>query len=134
MIARHEGRRNSIYRDSRGIWTIGIGHNVESNGLTIPDEMVDSIFDNDLKNAIDPLQKNLPWFSSLDEVRQAVLIDMSFQLGWPKLSLFKQFLTFLQHGLYFEASREMLNSAWAVQVPDRSKELSWMIEKGVWQK
>ncbi|MER2266544.1 glycoside hydrolase family protein, partial [Methylobacterium oxalidis] len=53
LIAR-EGRRLSAYRDSAGIWTIGVGHTSAAGppavgpGLTITQEACDAIFARDV--------------------------------------------------------------------------------------
>lgn len=57
-----EGRRLTAYRDSEGIWTIGVGHAATSGldpipheGLTITDEECDHILASDLAHHYEPL-------------------------------------------------------------------------------
>ena len=53
-IERREGRRLSAYRDSRGIWTIGVGHAATglpprpSAGMTISEAACDALLAADL--------------------------------------------------------------------------------------
>jgi lysozyme len=55
---------------------------------------------------------------------------MCFNLGYPRLSNFKKFLAAIQTGNWEEASEEMLDSKWAIQVGDRAKRLAKRMEKG----
>ena len=87
MIELHEGRRNKLYKCTAGKWTIGVGRNIEDRGLSNPE--IDFLRDNDIALSRQELTMKLPWFVGLDPVRQAVLIDMHFNMGWPVLSQFK---------------------------------------------
>ena len=55
VLADREGRRRSAYRDSVGVWTIGIGHTSAAGpprvtpGLTITEAECDAIFARDLR-------------------------------------------------------------------------------------
>ena len=141
LIIRHEcigGKPNLVpYKDTMGIDTIGIGHNMVSSplpqGMTPPLtlEQVDQLFKTDLTIVMKSISQ-LSWFSSLDEVRQAVLIDMCFNMGWGTLRKFVNTLNLIGAGQYAQASKEMLESAWARQLPNRSKEDAEMMLTGSW--
>jgi lysozyme len=49
---------------------------------------------------------------------------MCFNLGYPRLSGFKNFLSALKDEDWEKASLEMMDSKWATQVGDRAKRLS----------
>ena len=83
---------------------------------------------------IKDLSEHLSFFQNLDEVRQAVLIDMAYNMGIEKLLVFKITLGLIELGKYEQASREMLLSLWAVEVKTRARRLSLMMETGVWPK
>ena len=87
---------------------------------------------NDVEMCVRELQRNYSGYAILDEVRQAVLIDMVLNLGWPRLSQFKKMFAALDAQDYIHASREMLNSRWADQVGMRAKRLADMMRTGDW--
>ena len=105
-LEKEEGRRNDMYRDSEGIWTIGIGWNIQERGL--PDEIVDRLFEISVADAERDARK-LPEFRLLSEVRQSVLIAMVFQMGLPRVKKFKNFRAALREGNYNKAANEMLD-------------------------
>jgi len=130
MLIRHEGMRLRAYRDSEGVWTIGIGRNIETRGLT--EEEVYYLFDNDVLTHTIEAQK-LPVFDKLDPVRQDVLISMVFNMGLPRLLGFRKFLGALEERDWPGASREMLDSRWSSQVGNRAQELAKMIRTGAYE-
>jgi lysozyme len=138
LIAKHEGSMPNIYKDTMGIPTIGIGHNLNASplpaGMTPPltQAQISQLFQGDLNNVLKDLNNNIPWFSNLDPVRQAVVIDMAFNMGWPTLSKFVNTLGMIKAGNYTGAAAGMLQSAWAKQVPNRAKEDSKMMSSGLW--
>lgn len=142
LLIRHEcigGEPETMpYKDTMGINTIGIGHNMKASPL--PADMItplkriqiDQLFQSDLLNVMKYLTNGLPWFTALDPVRKAVLIDMCFNMGWGALSQFKTTLGLIEAGNYKAASTAMLASLWAKQLPNRSKEDSNMMLSGLW--
>lgn len=138
LIRRHEGYRNDMYKDSKGIWTIGVGHNLEEHGLS--DAAVDFILEEDLQMVIDECRKKLKFFRDLDEVRQAAIIDMVFNMGMPTFLTFKKTIRFIEQGLLHSAANEMLRgsspdskSKWYSQVGPRALRISEMMKTGEWQ-
>ena len=130
MIEPHEGVRRFPYRCTAGKLTIGVGFNLDDVGL-YPNE-IEFILENRLTLVRTRLSAELPWFSSLDEVRQAVLIDMAYNLGVDGLLKFRQTLGSVQQGDYLLAAKQMLQSRWASQVGSRSTRLSEMMRTGQW--
>jgi lysozyme len=130
-----EGIKPQVYKDSVGLWTIGIGRLVDpsipGSGLR-PDE-IQYLFNNDVKDRMKALFKALPWLQSLDEARQGVLLNMSFQLGVAGLLKFGNTLQLVKEGRYSEASFNMLQSLWAKQTPARAKRLAKQMSTGIWQ-
>ena len=124
----HEGVRDRPYKDSVGKLTIGVGRNLTDKGLK-PKE-IEYLLMNDIMDCIDDLNKYLPWWRQLNEVRQRVLMDMCFNLGIGGLLGFKNTLSFIQSGDYEQASQNMLSSKWASQVGQRSRRLSEMMRTG----
>lgn len=130
MIELHEGRRNKLYKCTAGKWTIGVGRNIEDRGLSNPE--IDFLRDNDIALSRQELTMKLPWFVGLDPVRQAVLIDMHFNMGWPVLSQFTNTLEYIRKGEHEKAASAMLQSKWASQVGNRAKRLAKMMQWGSW--
>lgn len=128
MIKRHEGLKLTAYKDTEGILTIGYGRNLEGRGISIQE--AEMMLDNDISDCMAQLRVNLPYFDVLDSVRQDVLINMCFNLGWPGLQKFKLTLTHIQHGDYAMAAEAMMDSKWSKQVGDRAVELSEMMRTG----
>ena len=76
------------------------------------------------------LEDKLPVFNRLSKNRQEVLIEMAYQLGVTGLLKFKNTIQALIGRNYDKAHREMLDSKWARQAPNRAKELAEKMLKG----
>lgn len=137
LIIKHEGYQQYPYVDSTGdrIYlengniTVGIGCNL-SAGISM--DLSKIIMRYYLNESINSLKSYCPVFNNLDEARQAVLIDMCFNMGINKLMKFTKTLGFIIEGKYEDASKEMLNSQWSQQVGKRAITLSEMILTGQW--
>jgi lysozyme len=55
---------------------------------------------------------------------------MAYQLGLTGLMKFKRFITAYDNRNYEEAAKEMLDSLWAKQTPNRASELAEQMETG----
>lgn len=130
MLVEHEGMRRKPYRCTAGKLTIGVGRNLDDRGIS-PDEAM-YMLANDIKDARREMSAAFPWFDKLDEVRQAVLIDMCVNLGLSRLQGFRNTLALIGVGKYEAAAQEMLNSKWAEQVGRRAQRLSRMMATGRW--
>lgn len=128
QLRRHEGLRLHPYECSAGKITIGYGRNLDDVGISLSE--AEGLLDADITNAIKELNKAFSWFGALDEVRQDVLINMCFNIGLPRLKKFKKTLAAIERGYFDVASREMMDSKWAVQVGSRAKELSLQMRTG----
>ena len=53
---------------------------------------------------------------------------MCYQLGLAGFSKFKKTISYIEKKNYKEASKEMLDSKWAKQTPNRAKKLSKIVE------
>jgi lysozyme len=134
QLKNEEGVVSHAYQDTLGFWTIGVGRLIDQRkgGLLYPDE-IDYLLANDVKRKTDGLTTALPWFTLLNEARQAVLIGMAFQMGVKGLLAFTTTLSHVRVGRYAEAAVAMLESTWAKQTPERAKRLSKQMETGEWQ-
>ena len=121
-LRRHEGLRLKPYKDTVGTLTIGYGRNLEAKGITHAE--ADYLLDSDVQEAIDEVFASLPWVADLDENRQAILVNMAFNLGINGLLEFHNTLAAVEAGNYEEAAKGMLASKWAKQVGRRAEELA----------
>jgi lysozyme len=136
-LERDEGVRKIPYRDTRGILTIGVGHNMEvvpiPDDWTFPitDSQVSTLLSEDINCVVLDLNLHLPWWSSMDEVRQRVIVNMCFNMGIGTLLEFKNTLADMQTGDYVGAAAGMSASRWATQVGDRATRLISAMSSGV---
>ena len=120
-----EGLRLKPYRCTAGKLTIGVGRNLDDQGIT-EDEAL-TLLDNDIKRCWGQVAGALPWVIMAPEPVQETLVNMCFNLGLAGLLKFKKTLALLEAGEYAQAEREMLNSAWARQVGARANRLGAMV-------
>lgn len=126
-LTRDEARRARIYVDSVGKVSGGIGRNLTDKGFR--ENEIDLMYVNDIAETEAWLDRNLPWWRSLDPVRQRVMMNMAFNMQ-GKLLGFRNFLAAAQRGDWPKAATEMLDSLWARQVGDRAKRLAAMMATG----
>lgn len=124
----HEGERLKPYRCTAGKLTIGVGRNLEDRGITAEESAC--LLGNDIARFEAELFRALPWASSLDDVRQRVLLDMAFNMGMAGLLGFRNTLATIKAGDYEKAAGMMLESKWAKQVGQRAERLSRMMFTG----
>jgi len=123
-----EGRRTKVYLDSVGIPTIGVGRNLKDVGLY--EDEIDYLLNNDIRRIQVDLDRALPWWRSMDPVRQSVLADMCFNLGINRLLKFTNTLRKMKDGDYQGAADGMKDSLWYSQVKGRAVELVSMMRTG----
>ena len=134
QLIRDEGKVAHAYQDSLGYWTIGVGHLIDkAKGGALPDFIIDTLLEHDIEKHKRELIAALPWFTDLDPPRQAVLVNMAFNLGTAGLLKFTNTLRAIRSGSYSEAAMHMLESKWATQVGVRAQRLAAQMETGVWQ-
>lgn len=123
-----EGVKSKPYRDTVGKWTIGCGRNLDDVGLS-PEE-IDFLLDNDINRAEADAKDLFPTFDLLSDVRKAVLINLSFNIGKVRLAQFKKLRKAVTSEDYEQASVEMLTSLWADQVGQRANRLAKQMRDG----
>lgn len=118
MLLRHEGLRTYPYKCSEDKLTIGIGRNLEANGITEEEAMY--LLDNDLDRVVKNLDKVWHAWKVMPERARLVCIDMSFQMGITGFMNFRQTRALMEMGCWLEASEELLRSKYAIQTPNRA--------------
>lgn len=124
-----EGVRLKLYPDSKGILSIGVGRNIQANGIR-PDE-AELMLANDIAASVTFLSQ-YAWYTKLSDVRRAAIIDMSF-MGVDRLLHFVLMIAALDAGNYAEARAQVVNSQWFKDVgPTRGNRVADMIASGAW--
>ena len=123
-IKGHEGFVNHVYKDSKGIDTIGYG-----TKMPLSQEECLMILKHRLQQKIDTLQDAKPFIVEFPDKVQNVLYEMAYQMGVEGLLKFKNTWKYLQDWDFEDASEEMLDSQWARKdSSSRAKELSNIIK------
>lgn len=136
-----EGVRLIPYRDSRGFWTAGVGHNLEAHcsrpelteiirKKSITQNQAEQWLEDDIHDALTSCRECFDFFEGLSDNRQSVLVDFMFNLGRAKVCAFHRMIESLQDEDYATAATEMLNSRWAEQVGVRAIKLAQMMRDG----
>ena len=143
QLKRHEGVRLAVYDDATGKPvhagdtlvghpTIGVGRLLtDARGLDTAE--IEMLLANDIDLVINELNRNAPWWNEMNEARQAVMINLCFNMGWPRLSGFRNMLSAAEKGSYETAADEMVDSRWYDQVGLRGVELAEQMRTGQWQ-
>lgn len=127
----HEGCKLTAYQDSRKIWTIGYGTNLQT--LKIDLETADKFFTNGLQNAI-VAARMFPVWASLDtDARQNAFIEMVYNMGALKVSGFVNMLAAIKVQDWETAAKQGMASDWSAQVGHRAVEITEMLRTGKFQ-
>ncbi|GAB6161902.1 glycoside hydrolase family protein [Desulfothermus naphthae] len=130
LLILHEGKKKFVYRCPAGKLTVGVGRNLEDKGLS--EDEIEYLLQNDIKECISDLTKIFDNFFKLDDVRQAVLIDMRFNLGPTRFRSFKRMIKAVKEQDFQRAAEEMKDSKWFKQVKQRGQRLYEMMKTGKW--
>ena len=147
-VKEHEGVKNTIYKDSKGNPTIGVGFNlnrpdankrlknvgadpklIKSGKGQLTEKQIDTLYKEDLNKAKNSAKKlvSKTW-DELPKGVQGALTEMAFNLGEGGLAEFKNTLGYIEDKRFKLAAQSMLKSKWARQVGDRAKRLADIIE------
>ena len=126
-----EGYKTETYEDHLGFLTLGVGHLVLDTdpefgkpvGTPVSEERIRDCLNKDIDTVCNELDRNLHWWRGLNDNKQRVMVNMGFNLGYPRLSKFKNFLAAMQKNDFETAAIEMMDSKWATQVGKRAERL-----------
>jgi lysozyme len=132
-----EGRRKDVYFDSKGIPTIGIGHNLRAKPLPpdwmppLSDDQVNILFEGDSLNAIE-MVKNIfhDCFDSWTDNRKAAIVDLMFNLGANTFLTFGPTIAHIRAGQWEDVAQHLEYTAWYKQVRRRGPKVVKMIREG----
>jgi lysozyme len=126
-LARNEGFSKKPYHCPSGKLTIGYGRNLEDVGISKKEAEVMLYYD--VMNIMEDLDRKVNFWLKKPVAVKCVLVQMAYQLGINGLLSFKKFLNALQNDDYPLAIKEMYDSKWAVQTPNRVKFLEDIIKR-----
>ena len=122
-----EGLRLKPYKCTEGYLTIGYGRNLETSGIS--ENEAEVMLVNDIYRVMESLN-DYGLLIDHTQPRQDVLINMAFQMGVNGLLKFKNMIRALDDRNYSLAAKEMLDSLWAKQTPERAKRLARQMRVG----
>lgn len=121
-----------IYKDHLGYPTIGYGHLIlkgEDFTKGINESQADALLVRDLKTAVKDAKSIYEQFNMTGGMElQLVLAQMCFQMGKTKVLGFKKALAAMTAKNYVEAAKQMRDSSWYKQTPQRANRLSKIVE------
>ena len=120
-----EGFRNKVYKCTEGFDTIGYGFAIKD--LVMDEDIAEMILRRKLDSLIDIADKKFPFLKTLPLEAKDVVYEMCYQMGVSGVSKFKKTLLYLENHEFKMASKEMLDSKWARQTPNRANKLSDVI-------
>ena len=126
-----EGCKYEIYLDHLGYPTFGIGHLITRDdpeygwevGASIDTVRVHETFESDIEGVLSDCSKLYSDFEDLPEEAQRVIANMMFNMGYTRLSKFKNMKLSVDDRNWDIAADEMVDSRWYYQVPNRAKRL-----------
>jgi lysozyme len=140
----HEGLRLSPYDDTEGNVTIGIGFNVTARGYRsleallgrgigdpphVSEAEARAVCQWDIDNLEPQVIKMFPFYLQLNEVRQRVVLDMTFNMGASILE-FTRTRAAVEAQDWSLATMQLYRSKWAHQVHGRADRLARMMLTG----
>ena len=137
FLTLNEGFRNEPYKDSRGFWTIGIGHLITRDsklpdkwkGVKLTDEQVTDLFKKDYDKHLEEAKK-FSVYNKLNEEGRLALLDLTFNMGTSKFneSKWPNFFKALESEDLDTAAAELKNSRWFNQVKSRAPRVISLIK------
>ena len=134
LIEQHEGRRATIYTDTQGHPTVGIGCNLDADsagidltavaadlkdvlaGTPLTESQIDGLLLIQLNRCIYQAQILFPKLDEMPANAQAVIVDMIFNIGMRGFGLFLKAVLALKQGRWNDAADELKESKWYTQV------------------
>jgi lysozyme len=137
QLKSEEGVEHQAYPDpltNGPPWTIGVGHTGPEvkPGLVWTDEQIDEALAKDIEKHNRGVLRELPWVTSMNEPRQAVVFGMAFQMGVDGLLGFRNTLAKMQKRDYYGAAHGMRQSKWFKQTSARAERMAKQMETGEW--
>lgn len=113
-----EGLILKSYTCPTGYTSVGVGRNLETNGITEEEAMY--LLNNDITNVIKDLDKHWIAWRKLPITAQYVCIDVVFNMGINTWMSFRMTRSYMELNEWEKAGDELLNSKYAEQVGRRA--------------
>jgi len=136
LILDDESMRIWPYMDNAGHRTWGVGHNLDASPpdhdvWILLNQAVNLQFQHDL-DAVLAVASTEPWWASLNDVRQAAIADMLFNLGTGAIATFSIFFGYIAAQRWQAAADDLRTTKVFRELPTRYTRLANMIETGQW--
>jgi GH24 family phage-related lysozyme (muramidase) len=138
LIRGHEGVRDRVYDDTRGIPTVGRGFNLAAGRaadicrrvgvnynelraglITLTPEQIEAIFELQYEAVKTQARVTFAELDTMPDEAAAVVCDMIFNIGYAGFLEFRKFIAAVKAERWAVAIEEMERSLWAQQVPHR---------------
>lgn len=151
MLRLDEGLKLTVYKDTEGYWTVGIGHlltkvNDKSVAIATLDKLVGrktngviteaearTIFKADVEKAIKQVKQSKilsPIYDKVSPTRKMAIVNMVFQMGIAGAESFKNSLTLISNSYYTQAGINLRKSKWYKQTPNRAERVIKVLTSG----
>jgi GH24 family phage-related lysozyme (muramidase) len=143
-ITQWEGSRSRVYKDTKGIPTIGVGLNLTTARAKVAvaalwldmDELltgiveltpiqIDRLLTGSIQEAITASHSLISGFFELPDNQQLVIVDLAFNMGYLTLSKFTETLGAIRAKKWAAASLHLRRSEWFSQVGSKSNQRGW---------
>lgn len=132
LLIKEEGLRLKPYKCPAGFLTIGVGRNLDANGISIDEAMSMLRSDIDYAKLVAEVEFGKTFFE-LSCARQAVVVSMIFQMGKVGFLKFTNTIRLIKDQKFEEAASQMLKSKWAKKdSPLRAKRHAETMRTGEW--
>ena len=139
-LVEDEGYRQYPYRDTAGIWTAGIGHNLEAHRCSqaeidgwrqtgVPPGLIDQWFDDDVHDAEQVARAVFGDLDALPDPVARTLVNMAFDLMW-ELKEWKGLRQAVREADWGRAALSIIDSKFAQEAPNRAARLAVRIVGG----
>ena len=131
----HEGLKLKTYLDTEHNWTMGVGYNITGRGLEFFEQTIGrklkgpvehiritrsealKVLRADMERIHKVVPLRFPYYDMLSEIRQRVVLDLAFNMGFRALS-FVNTRKAIERNDWTAAVRGLYASKWARQVGD----------------
>lgn len=140
-----EGKKHQPYKDSRGFWTIGVGHFIGKNleSLELSERIVMMMLEEDIAKATNIVIRifGLSTWDSWGAARRDAVTCLVFSMGEGDerrgFLSFRNTIRAIREGKWEEAASNLLDSKWAKDVDPKQREgkgrddrLAYMLRTG----
>lgn len=124
-LIEHEGIRLKPYHCTAGKLTIGVGRNLDDRGIS--QATATQMLEEDIEIVLDELKRALPFWEKLKWNYKEALVDLAFNMGVPRLMMFKRMLGAIEADEPEKAAEELLESRYASQVGIRASNIAALL-------